>query len=171
MGYTQPEPLRGKHEIAAFCCGDSELDSWLHRHARQAEATDSAKTFVTTSDGKTVVGYYALAINQVQSEDASARLLKGQPANSPVSVLHLARLAVDRKHQGNGVGSSLVEDALLQCSVVSERVGVRALTVYAYPEANAFYDQFGFEESPTDPLHRILLTKDLRLFLEELGVR
>lgn len=167
MAYSRPEPLRGKHRLEGFSSGDEALDSWLLRRARHAEAAGSARTFVTTGEGR-VVGYYALAIGQVEAEDATERLLKGQPAMRPVPVLVLARLAIDKEHQQKGVGRSLLQDALLRCNVVSESVGVRAVVAHAHPDAAGFYDHFGFEESPTDPLHRILLLKDLRRFLEEL---
>jgi hypothetical protein len=45
---------------------------------------------------------------------------------------------------------------------------VRALVVHARdPAAAAFYARHGFEPSPTDPLHRVLLLKDLRASLAE----
>jgi predicted N-acetyltransferase YhbS len=166
MAYSRPEPLRGKHALEDFSSGEESLDSWLQRRARHAEAAGSARTFVTT-DGKRVIGYYALAIGSVPPEDATRRMLRGQPSERPVPVLVLARLAVDQKHQGGGVGRSLLQDALLRCDAVAESVGVRAVVAHVYPDAAGFYDRFGFEKSPTDPLHRILLMKDLRCFLEE----
>lgn len=168
MTYTQPEPLRGKHAFGDFCCEEDALDNWLHRHARHAEAAGSARTFITTNGGH-VIGYYALAIGQVEPDGATERLLKGQPAKRPIPVLVLARLAVDRTHKGKGVGRSLLQDALLRCAAVAESVGVRAVVAHANEPAGSFYDQFGFEASPTDPLHRILLMKDLRRYLDELG--
>jgi predicted N-acetyltransferase YhbS len=164
--YTQPEPLRGKHTVDGFCSGENSLDSWLHRYARHAEAANSARTFVTT-DGKRVVGYYALGIGQVEPDHATERLLKGQPAKRPVPVLVVARLAVDQMHQGQGIGRSLLQNALLRCAGIAESVGVRAVVAHANEDVHKFYDRFGFEASPTDPLHRILLMKDLRLLLDE----
>jgi predicted N-acetyltransferase YhbS len=166
MSYSRPEPLRGKHSLDGFASGEESLDVWLLRRGRHAEAAGSARTFVTT-DGERVVGYYTLAIGLVAPSDATQRLLKGQPSERPVPVLVLARLAVDRQHQGRGIGRSLLQDALLRCNVVAESVGVRAVVAHAHPNATVFYDQFGFERSPTDPLHRILLMKDLRRYLEE----
>jgi hypothetical protein len=58
--YTRPEPLRGKHRLDGFDCGEESLSAWLLRYSRQAEATGSARVFVTSDDGR-VVGYYALA--------------------------------------------------------------------------------------------------------------
>lgn len=166
MTYSRPEPRRGKHQLGDFRCGEDSLDTWLQRHARHAEAAGSARTFVTT-DGGRVVGFYALAIGQVEPGDAIDRLLKGQPRKRPLPVLVLARLAVDQRHQGVGIGRSLLQDALLRCAGVAESVGVRAVVAHAEKEATAFYDRFGFESSPTDPLHRILLMKDLRSLLDE----
>jgi len=116
-------------------------------------------------DGDKVIGYYALAVGQVEPGDATERLLKGQPAKRPVPVLLIARLAIDYRYQGRGVGASLLQDALLRCAAAAEIVGVRALVAHANEHASGFYDRFGFEASPTDPLHRILLMKDLRRFL------
>lgn len=168
MTYTGPEPLRGKHRLDGFCCGEDSLDIWLDRYARHAEGAGPARTFVTT-DGRRVVGYFALTVGQVMAADATERALRGQPAERPLPVLILARLAVDRLHQGKGVGRSLLQIALLRCDEVAETVGVRAVVAHANEDASGFYDAFGFESSPTDPAHRILLLKDLRRLLGEFG--
>jgi GNAT superfamily N-acetyltransferase len=73
---------------------------------------------------------------------------------------------VDQHHQGIGVGRSLLQNAMLRCGQASEQLGIKALLVHAKDEdARRFYERFGFEPSPTDPLHLLLLMKDLRAFL------
>lgn len=160
MAYTQPKPLRGKHDFGGFDCGEDSLSSWLHRYSRHAEAAASARVYVTT-DGTEVVGYYALAVGQVEPADGTPRLLKGQPTGRSVPVVILARLAVDSEHQGRGLGRSLLQDALLRSVAAAQAVGIRAIVVHAHAEAKAFYEAFGFEPSPTDPMHLILLLKDV----------
>lgn len=166
MTYTHPEPLRGKHDLDGFHCGEERLDEWLRNYARHAEAAGSARTFVTT-DGTRVVGFYALTVGEVEPERATERMLKGQPKERPVPVLILARLAVDSGHQGRGVGWSLLQDALLRCVAVAETVGVRAVVAHAKENANGFYDRWSFDASPSDPLHRVLLIKDLKQLIKE----
>lgn len=166
MSYTQPEPLRGKHDLAEFDCSEQSLNTWLHRYARHAEAARSAKVYVTT-DGSDVVGYYALAVGQIEPAKGTARLLKGQPAEQSVPVVILARLAVDARHQGRGLGRSLLQDALLRCVHAAEAVGIRALVVHAHAEAVGFYEAFGFEPSPSDPMHLVLLMKDMERLVKE----
>jgi predicted N-acetyltransferase YhbS len=116
-----------------------------------------------------MVGYYALAVGQVEPREGTARLLRGQPAGRSVPVVILARLAVDEGHQGHGIGRSLLQDALLRSATAAQSVGIRALVVHSYAEAQELYERFGFEPSPSDPLHLILLMKDIQRFLDEVG--
>jgi len=83
----------------------------------------------------------------------------------------LARLAVDREHQGAGLGRSLLQDVLLRCLEAADVIGARVLLVHAKHEAaKAWYMQYHFEESPTDPLHLLMLLKDVRALLQRHGI-
>lgn len=166
MGYSPPEPLRGKHGTEGFECGEPALDVWVDKHARQAEASGSARVFVTTDNGERVVGFYALSAASVSPRDATERLMKDQPKQQSVPVILIGRLAVDLAHQGKQVGRSLLQDALLKCATAAESIGARAVIVHPISDdAVRFYEQFGFEASPTDSHHLILLMKDLRKLL------
>ena len=167
MPSLRPEPLVANHELSGFDCGDDSLNQWLLRHANAAEQHGTSRTFVTAEDER-VVGFYALAAGQVLPADATDRLRKGQASARPIPVVLLARLAVDVRHQNRGLGRSLLQNALLRCATVSESIGFRAVAVHAADDnARSFYRRFGFEASPTDPLHLILLMKDLRMLLAE----
>jgi GNAT superfamily N-acetyltransferase len=166
--YRRPERLTREHELDDFDCGEPALDEWLRRHARAADASENARVFVVTEDGAAVVAYYALAAAQVEPRSATARAAKGQPSR-PIPAILLARLAVDRRHESRGLGRSLLQDVMLRCVAAADEIGVRVLLVHAKNEgAKRWYEQYGFEESPTDPLHVMLLMKDLRRFVGSL---
>ena len=75
-------------------------------------------------------------------------------------------LAVARSHQGRGLGSGLLKDAIQRTLSAADIAGIRALAVHAKDDdARAFYLHFGFSPSPTDPLHLFVLLKDLRASL------
>lgn len=115
--------------------------------------------------GGGVIGYYALAAASVEREETPERVRKGL-AKHPVPVILQARLAVDQQEQGQGLGSGLLKDALTRASQASDEIGARAVLVHAKDEeARAFYEQFDFDASPTDPLHLFLLIKDLKRVL------
>ena len=84
----------------------------------------------------------------------------------------LARLAVDERHQRSGLGRSLLQDVLVRCVEAADAIDARVLLVHAkHDAAKGWYLQFGFEESPTDPLHLLILLKDVRASLRRLGVQ
>ena len=172
MAYRPPEPLEKQHRLDDFDSSEPALDEWLKRHARPAHSAGSARVYVATlEDDETVVGYYALAAAQVAPEEATERARKGQPQARPVPAVLLARLAVDRDHQGVGLGRSLLQDVMLRCLDAAEAIGARVLLVHAkHDAAKSWYLQYGFEESPTDPLHLLMLLKDVRSFLRRSGL-
>ena len=163
--YGRVQPLTADHELESFDCGSQEQTSWLRRHARQGHQSDTAKVYVVCRrDDRRVIGYYALAAGSLAHDAVPPRITKGI-GRYPVPVVILTRLGVDNSEQGRGLGSALVRDALLQTASIAERFGVRALLVHAESgRAAAFYVRLGigFESSPTDPLHLVLLMKDLR---------
>jgi predicted N-acetyltransferase YhbS len=149
--YSHPQPLRREHDRERFACGEPELDRWLADHALGAQASGSARAFVST-DGQRVVGYHALAAAQPQPEEASARALKGQPPRRPVPAVLLARLAVDLEHQGKGLGRSLLQDAMLRANEAADELGIQMMLVHAKHEsASRWHRRFGFEESRPIP--------------------
>lgn len=98
-----------------------------------------------------VVGYYALATGAIAQATATGRVRRNLP--EPIPVMVLGRLAVDRAHQGAGLGSALLRDALLRTLGAAEVAGIRAVLLHAVSEdAKRFYARHGFAESPIDPM-------------------
>jgi GNAT superfamily N-acetyltransferase len=159
--YSRPRLLSPTDALDKFDSGEASLDDWLRKYALVGNASDSAKTFVTTTAQGQVAGFYALATASVQRSAVPLRVGKGQLLSVPVILL--ARLAVDQGEQGGGLGSHLLRDAIIRSVSAAEGIGVRALLVHALHErAKEFYLHFDFEVSPTDPLHLYLLMKDAR---------
>lgn len=75
----------------------------------------------------------------------------------------LARLAVDQRESGKGLGKGLLKDALLRTNQAADIGGLRAMITHAKDEdARQFYQRFGFAESPIQPLTLMLSIKDVR---------
>jgi GNAT superfamily N-acetyltransferase len=155
------ELLNEIHILEQFDCGEHEsLTTWLRRFARINQAGNSARTYVVHRS-QYVVGYYSLAASGVRKEEASVRGAKGQP-NHPVPVILLARLAIDKTEQHQGLGPALLKDALQRCRRAAKEIAARAVLVHAIDEkARGFYRHFGFEDCAVDDLHLMLLLKDL----------
>ncbi len=163
--YQAPEQLADNHEVAAFRCRSSEQTDWLRRHARQSASAGTTKVFVVTeAGGWAAVAYYAWCMAQVGSAAAPARLRKGA-GRYPQPVALLARLGVDVAHEGGGLGAALLQDVFARLTELSDDIGCRGLLVHSESEESRnFYRHLvpEFEPSPTDPLHLVLLMKDIR---------
>jgi GNAT superfamily N-acetyltransferase len=148
-GLRPPEAISHIHDVTVFDCGKPDLNLWLQQRAHLAEGK-SARTMVICEDVH-VIGYYCLATGAIERESLpSAKLRRNLP--DPIPVVVLGRLAIDRRHQGRGLGSALVKDAILKTIAASEIAGVRALLVHATDDqAAAFYRRYGFIASPTGP--------------------
>lgn len=159
------EKLRRDHPIDGFTCGRGELDRFLKRFALGNQQANAAQTYIALHETD-VIGFYSLVVGETAFTDAPERLVKGL-ARHPVPIMLLARLAVSAAWQGRRIGAYLLRDAMLRTLQAADIVGIRAFAVHAKDEtAKRFYEHFGFEPSPTDPLHLFLLTKDLRRSLE-----
>jgi GNAT superfamily N-acetyltransferase len=168
--FRDPEPLAPAHDTNDFDCGVEALNLWLQKHAAQAAAVGSARTFVIhDNEQDRVIGYHALTAASVTHSEATTRAAKGMPRH-PIPAALLARLAVDTTVQGRGIGAWLLRDAMLRTLSAAESVVIRVLLVHAIDEdARGFYERHGFEPSPTDPLSLQMLIKDIRAAVDEVG--
>ncbi len=159
--FGDPEPLGPDHVLEGFECRRVSLNVWLIRYARQA-AAGSARTYVVVDSEQTrVVGYHALTAGELKREAATARVVKGMP-RYPIPVVLLARLAVDTTVARRGIGAWLLRDAMTRTLAAADTIGVRALLVHAIDDqARAFCLRHGLQASPTDPLHLMILIKDI----------
>lgn len=157
--WHRPTPLTSRHILVSFSCGKPELDEWLLKRALTNQANGATKTHVVEADGR-VVGYFSLASIAVAHQDAKGRVRRNMP--NPIPGVLLARFAIDQKHQGEGLGSAMLAAAIETAREAAERIGIACMIVHAKDEdARNFYLHYDFDPSPTDPMHLILLFKDL----------
>lgn len=164
MSLRRPEPLDAQHRLEGFDCGKPALNDWLLRHARQAQSSGSAKTFVVADDDR-VAGYFSLTVGQVDVLEVSERVRKGM-GQYPVPVVILARQTVSAQDQERGIGFGMLQDAIRRTLLIAEQAGIRAMLTHPVDhEAANFYTRFGFIASPLRERQLFLLLKDARRWL------
>jgi len=90
----------------------------------------------------------------------SSHKIKEAHALDEIPVALLARMAVDRRHQGKGLGAALLRNALVISA--SQLVAFRAVVVEAADEkAKRFYEHFGFFQIKGLDMKLILSTADI----------
>lgn len=157
---SAPILLTETHDTSDFSCGEASLDHWLRRRAISNQLGGASRTYVVCI-GARVVAFYALATSVIVATEATGRFRRNMP--NPIPVVVLARLAIDLKHQGQGLGRALFQDAAQRIISASEIIGIRGLIVHAITEsAKAFYLQLGMECSPIEPMLLMATLSDLR---------
>ncbi len=163
--YLPPRLLKPSDRLDTFECRSNEQTLWPRQHARQAHATETSKVRVVTQpDSDEVVAYYAWYMASIGLADAPPRLRKGG-GRYPQPVALLARLGVDRAHEGRGLGAGLLGDVIARTAELGADIGCRGLLIHAESSAaRDFYLHLVPEltEAPTDELHLVLLMKDIR---------
>jgi GNAT superfamily N-acetyltransferase len=149
--------LNRGHDRSVFDCGVTELNFYLRNYALQNQKRGMVRNYVTTHTGNsTIVAYYSLVYASLSQEMLPAKITKGLGKYDIPGML-LARLGVDRREQGKGLGKSLLKDAILRTIMAAEIAGLKLLVVHAKDETAAeFYRKHGFEQIVTDPLKLFL---------------
>lgn len=161
MSALRIEKLARHHRVDDFDCGVEPLNRFLQRFAFTNQLANASQTYVGLS-GEAIAGFHTLVVGEFACEEAPERMRKGL-ARHPVPVMVLARLAVDARWKGKGLGAGLLKDALLRTLGAAEIAGVRAIVVDAKNDvAKGFYQHFGFLDGFADPQQMYLLIKDIR---------
>jgi GNAT superfamily N-acetyltransferase len=151
------------HDVTEFSCGNEMLDRWLVRNAGQSQRRDAARTFVALTGSDSVAGYYTLVAGHIRHDEATAAVRKGLSRHLPIPVAVIARLAVNQRSQGEGIGARLLADALARASRAAEDVAVRAVIVQAIDDrAATFYERFGFRGNTVTPRTLMVTLAELR---------
>ncbi|QQS48891.1 MAG: GNAT family N-acetyltransferase [Acidobacteriota bacterium] len=155
------EPLTAEHRREDFDCGEGALNRYIRQYASQHQKKNIGRVYVAVEPGeKRVIGYYTLANGSVAFENVPKS--KGLPREYPIPVVMLARLAIDRTMQGQGLGAVLLFDALKRSAEVSLVSAAHAVIVDALNDrAKEFYLHYQFEEGPGDPKRLFLPMHDI----------
>jgi predicted N-acetyltransferase YhbS len=137
--------LRPEDERTSFRSGNLDLDRFFQRFAGQNQFKHHIGTTYVAVESGVVVGFVTVAPSSIELKSLSPNRRKGLPGY-PVPVLRLARLAVDERAQGRGVGLLLLKSALILARTLADDFGCLGVVVDAKPEAVPFYARYGFEE-------------------------
>ncbi|MDD5035011.1 MAG: GNAT family N-acetyltransferase [Methylococcaceae bacterium] len=156
------ELLAAHHSREGFDCGEPALNQFLRQQAGQQQRKGLGKTYVALADDSaSVLGFVMVSVGQVAAAQLPPKL---KLPRDPVPILRLGRLAVDTRHQGQGIGQDLLAFALRLALEFSRQVGLYAVVVDAkHEKAEAFYQRLGFIPTVDNPLCLFLPLATLEL--------
>jgi GNAT superfamily N-acetyltransferase len=136
--------LEPTNDRSAFHSGNADLDRFFLRYAGQNQFRHHiGTTYVAIDRVGSIAGFATVSASEIVPEARQAAKQKRLP-KYPVPVLRLARLAVDERSKGRGVGSLLLRSVLVLAQRMAEDVGCVGMLVDAKPDAVSFYEKLGF---------------------------
>ncbi len=165
------EPIGKRHNREAFDCGEDALNEFLRHHARRSHELGGAKTFVAVDDmdDNIVFGFYSVSPASVDYARTPEIVRRGL-ARYDVPCFRLARLAVDRRLQGRGLGGQLLLAAGRRCLLAATEVGGVALLIDAKNARVAtWYGSYGAVPLLDAPLSPILPLRTIEATLRAAG--
>ena len=129
-----------------FDCEDEPLNNYLKQHAlTNQEKSCIGVTYVAIEDctPRIVLGYFTLAASSIPRARLPKKHVRGLPPYDLPLVL-LARLAVDKRFSGKGLGHALISEAFKITLRVADEVGCRCIITDAYRDKVEWYARYGF---------------------------
>ena len=166
------EPISKKHDRKSFDCGDAAINEFLYKYARQSHQAGGAKTFVAVddADGKTILGFYSLAPGALAYADTPELVRRGL-ARHDVPGFRLARIATDKRLQGESLGGQLFALAARRCLRAAAEVGGVVLIIDAKNDrATAWYASYGALPLADKPLRLVMALATFEADLKAKGL-
>ncbi|WP_013325001.1 GNAT family N-acetyltransferase [Gloeothece verrucosa] len=164
----QIELLNKSHNREGFDCGNTALNQFLQQTARQHNQKGISRTFVLIDSDRPqeeIIGFFTLTLCEVLVEKLPPTLAKKYPLRVPG--VKLARLAVDKSWQGQGIGEILMVEAMERALLVADTAGGIGLFVDAKDEtAKIYYERYGFVSLKDRPLELFLPLSVIQSLLE-----
>lgn len=134
--------LEPEDDRSQFRSGNVDLDRFFQRYAGQNQFRHHIGTTYVAADGGRILGFATVAPSQIDVKYAPGR--KKRLPKYPLPTLRLARLAVDEREQGRGIGLVLLRFVFTLAHRLADDYGCVGVVVDAKPEAVRFYESFGF---------------------------
>lgn len=146
--FLPPKPLSAEMlpYLSSFKCREETLNTWLKVNSLRNEKNGASRTYIIQTHTGLIAGYFCLSSSNIFHGNVKTLFRRNMPY--PIPVVLLGRLAVDSRFEKQGLGTSMLRQAVLYTKKASLSIGVTALVTEAISEsAKQFYLKNGFKES------------------------
>lgn len=135
--------LQADDDRTQFCSGNIELDRFFQRYAGQNQFRHYIGSSYILHSKQQIAGFVTVSAGEMCAENLSDDLKKRLP-DYPLPVLRIARLAVDKRFQGLGLGKKLLGLSFKLALTMKAEYGCIGIVVDAKAESVEFYKKLGF---------------------------
>ena len=137
--------LKQEDDRSLFSCGEIALDYYFQRYAGQNQFKHYIGTTYVATDDTIVFGFASVSAGTLLKRSLTPSEAKEYP-NYPLPIMRVTRIAVDKKHQNQGIGKYLMKTMFHLSLEQKEKFGCVGIVVDAKSDAVQFYKKLGFVE-------------------------
>ena len=141
---VEKQRLAKYHDLTKFDCDDNDINEFLKKDALVYQEMKIATTTIFIYKEE-IIGFFSATSDSIRlnlSEKEAEKLDTKRISEFPA--IKVARLAVDKGHHKQGVGTLILKYAIGHILECSEMVAVRFVTVDSYPARVGWYHKLGF---------------------------
>lgn len=147
--------ISAETKTSNFKTGNSSflpLKTFLTKQALDFQNSLVAQTYIAKNKTNNVLGYITLTCSEVDLRNGyTVEDCPNANKYDSLPAVKIARLAIDKRYQGKGIGKVLMDLAVaISNDVIGDNVGCRFLITDAKKEAVTFYKKYGFTLLDTD---------------------
>ena len=148
-----------KHDRTDFSCGVTQIDNYLKLTAKKASKADVVRIWVVVDPEDRIIGFYGINMHAVHAGEMPEPVAKKALGHGFLPAAFIAMVGVDRSHQGRGLGTALLADALNRIAGAADEIAACVVVLDVLndgdPDAvarrKAYYQGLGFIPLPDHP--------------------
>lgn len=127
-----------------------DMEDFLKNEAFDEQEKGLSRTYLFVDESEKLIAYLSLCNDAIRLEFEERDNMDLPYATIPA--IKVARLAVNTKHQGRGIGKEALQFAIFISQTVREYSGVVFLTLDCYEHRVSYYENFGFQRNLYQPV-------------------
>jgi len=152
------------HDRTQFASGIPAVDNFFARTANKLQRADNLRVFVLLADNGDLLGFHALNAASMDYRDLPRQFARARPSHGTIPVAFVAMMGIGAQHQGKRLGKILLSDVCTRAARAAEDLGLAAIVLDVLDcgdeervrRRRSFYDSFGFQSLPTNPMRMYL---------------
>lgn len=129
--------------LKGFSCGDQAIDRKLNSQLKYVD--NYLICLHGIYEGKVLAGVFTIEACTLKGPVDVNYKLSG--TGKPISTLHLEVVAIRKSKQGRGLGKILMDYAIAIGIEMSEKVGIKTVSLESAPSSIDFYQKLGFDRA------------------------